>query len=277
LAGPASTNGSETFELVQATQEFVGGEEMNITAQNLRVHIPRNSITWTGTISITTRDPSLFLVEGETEWARPQVFSVEFLNEESTPVPGIIFSNPIQICFRITNEQWMDFTERPDAYQVQYFAVEENPPVWKTLPLKAYAAELCGLVNHLSLFALAMHIEQSIPVTGPTATASPTPTRTRRGIAPTEAGADEILPASTRPLIPTATDVPSVTPADTSEPGTTPVPTNTSGPTNTPKPINTSGPTGTPQPTDEPTQAPTEEPTQAPTEEPSPPSETPGA
>jgi hypothetical protein len=45
LTEPASKVDSGTFDLVEATQEFIGGDDMNITARNLRVHIPRNSIS----------------------------------------------------------------------------------------------------------------------------------------------------------------------------------------------------------------------------------------
>ena len=218
---PASNSQTGSGQVVQATQAYTPGQAMTITAQNVTVYVPQDSINVAGTILVNSRQPNLFPAAGQETWSRPQIVNVEFLNSEGAPVSGISFSRPIQVCFTLTPEQWGDFTEHPDAYQIQYYAVENDPPAWVALPMAKYpnVSTLCGQVNHLSLFALAVQVEPSIPVTGPTATPSrtsprpgstnpsgPPPADTQPPPIPTQLLPTNTSPAPTEPPPPTDTE-----------------------------------------------------------------------
>ncbi len=238
------------FNFVQATQVFTPGQAMTITSGNVAVYVPRDSVNLPGTISVVSREPNLFPAAAQTDWTRPQVIEVKFLNTQATPVPHIVFVNAVQICFKLTPEQWDDFTKRPDAYQVQYYAVENNPPSWQALPLATYADvnTLCGQTMHFSIFALAIRVDEVIPVTGLTATATSTlsgvhrpPIRTRVPPEATNPSAPDLtasVPTATQPAPtippqptdtqPAPTDIPPLptdTPAPTEPPPTEPAPT----------------------------------------------------
>ena len=82
--------------------------------------------------------------------------------------PEVIFPVPAQICFKITQERWLDYLFRQDEYLVQYYAEEQDPPRWVTLPMVTYPErnELCGQTDHLSLFALAIKDRHNEPLYG---------------------------------------------------------------------------------------------------------------
>jgi hypothetical protein len=125
-----------------------------------------------GNISITFRESNLFATAGGLEWIRPEVVNVEYRNSEGAPYSQITFAQPIEICFAVTPEQWQDYNERQQGYQVQFYAEQQDPPRWESLPGKSYAERLqiCGLTDHLSLFALAIQQEAIILETGATPT-----------------------------------------------------------------------------------------------------------
>lgn len=229
--------GTVPLNFVQATQVFTPGKAMTITSGNVSIYVPKDSVNLPGTISVVSQEPNLYNDTSQANWTRPQIIEVQFLNTQATPVPNIVFSNAVQICFKLTPEQWDDFAKRPDAYQVQYYAVENHPAVWQALPLATYAdvSTLCGQTMHFSIFALAVRVDQAIPVTGLTATpttvsaapgAQRHPRRGTSAVAPTNTAPP--LPAATQPQpLPTNTapPAPTETPAPTEPPPTEPAPT----------------------------------------------------
>lgn len=246
---------SRSPDFAQAAQVYVPGQEMTVTTGNVTVYVPQNAVSIGGTVSIASREPNLFPTVGQPNWTRPQIIEVEFLDTQGTPVPGIIFSSPVAICFKLTSEQWEDFTARPDAYEVQYYAVENHPVGWQALPLTMYAdvSLICGQSVHFTLFALAIRLDSIIPVTGLTMTPTsslpgarrtpirygptsddsadvplptsiqPNPTHTQPPVAPTSQPPSSTLPVPTLPL-PTENPPPTIEPEPTSG-GGLPIPT----------------------------------------------------
>lgn len=235
----STQEGSIDFE--HAIEEFTTGQAITASVENITVYVPKDSINLKGSISIIPREPNMFTSAGEAEWNRPQIVNVEFQTSEGAT--HVTFSNPIQICFGMTDEQWQDFLQQPDRFQVQYYAEEKNPPVWEFLPVTSYPdrLQLCGQTYHLSTFALAIKSETTIPMTGPTA--APTLTSTELSVSSAkipelnqntgahDSDSDEI-PDNLAPTNPPATDVPPPYPAPT-DPSVTELPTD-SAPTDPP-------------------------------------------
>lgn len=236
--------GRPGVDLVQATQAFIPGQAMTITDENVTIYVPKDSVNLPGTISIASREPNLFPVAAQPEWTRPQVIEVLFLNTQGTPVPNIVFANPAQVCFKLTPQQWKDFTKRTDAYQVQYYAVENNPRTWQTLPMATDSSKslLCGQTTHFSIFSLAIRQDAGIPVTGLTLTPTLSSAATRERRVPEQrdvppAGVNTSIPVPTQaqptnpPPTPVPTDVPPTEPPPTEPPPTEPPPATEPAPT----------------------------------------------
>jgi len=168
LKQPDSSTQDGAIEFAQATQVFTPGQDMTIQVTNVVVFVPKNATTLEGKFSVIKRESNLLSATGGSEWHRPLVINVEYLNNNGVPYREVDFVNPIQICFKLNNEQWQDYNKRPKDYLIQFFAEDQNPPRWENLVMVSDTEkfQLCGLTNHLSLFALAIWSEEAIPVTG---------------------------------------------------------------------------------------------------------------
>ena len=165
---PASSIQAGYGEFDIATEELTHDGNLAVGANNVTLYVPRAAIRLTGSIIIFPREPNLFPNAGEPGWSRPLVVNVEYRDENGVPYSDATFSIPVDICFKITRARWSDYLLRPDEYQVQHYAEDQNPPRWEPLPLAPYPErnELCGKTYHLSLFALAIKEGATNPFTG---------------------------------------------------------------------------------------------------------------
>jgi hypothetical protein len=177
LKQPYSSTQDGSIEFAQATQEFTPGQDMTISVTNVIVYVPKDATDLMGKFSIIKRESDLISAVDGSKWYRPLVVNVEYLNGSGVPYREVNFINPIQICFKLNREQFRDYNKRPTDFLVQYYAEEQNPPRWENLVIVSNSdkSQLCGLTDHLSLFALAVWSEEVIPVTGPTPTPSLAP------------------------------------------------------------------------------------------------------
>lgn len=169
LQKPDSSIQDGSVEFAIATQEFDLSEDIVIGINNVTLHMPRDAIAEAGRISITSRPPDLFSTSGDIKWMRPLVVNIEFHNIGGILISNLILTKPAEICFKVTQEEWANYTLHQNEYEVQTYAEELDLPRWEPLPIKAYPErnELCGETNHLSLFALAIEKpEPLIPGTG---------------------------------------------------------------------------------------------------------------
>jgi hypothetical protein len=169
-------------EFVQIPQKQNNAQEIIVSFDKVTLYVPEDATDLTGNFVISPRQPDLYSFASEPEWSRPIVVDIEYRNEEGVNYPGITFSKPVNICFTLTLEQWTDFTQRPDGFQVQYYDDKQSPSRWVSLSLSMDPEryELCGQTDHFSTYALAVKSVEVIPITGatltPTATPSPTAT-----------------------------------------------------------------------------------------------------
>jgi hypothetical protein len=271
-----------------SSQVAVPGQELIIGVDRVTLYVPKDAAVLDGVISISSLTSNIYSIAGEeSTWFRSQVVDVQYLDRQGVPYIDVTFPQPVSVCFMI-KERWDDYIQHPDEYLVQYYAEEQTPPVWVTLPMSAMADrfQLCGQTEHLSIFALAVKPPKEIPITGetliPTLVSSPTPTSVGTpgpGSTPTSSDHDAPAPApaSTR----AATDVPPTSIPPTSIPPTsipptavppTAVPPTAVPPTNIPptEPPATEPPATEPPATEPPDPDPTEPPDPDPTEPPAP-------
>lgn len=175
LQRPDSSIQAGASEFVQVTQEYQPGQDVVVGVNSTTLYVPGDAIQMPGSFALFPREPNLFTPPNDKTWARPLVVNVEFKDSEGKPVLAFNFARPAEICFTISHQRWIDYTLHPNYYEVQTYAEEKDPPVWETLPLMAYPdrRQLCGRVNHLSLFALATKPEIVIPLIEPTEILNP--------------------------------------------------------------------------------------------------------
>jgi len=175
MTRPASSTQAGSILAAQATRQVTPGQPSTVNVGTITVYLPANATTAPGTVVIIPREPDLYPAAGEIGWNRPQVINIEFRNTASTPQPQITLSQPAEVCFQLTANQWDAYKQTPDSYQVQYYDESQNPPRWAPLPLTTHdqQAQLCGQTTHFSLFALAVKAPVGVPNTG--ATPFPTP------------------------------------------------------------------------------------------------------
>jgi len=175
LEPPDSSIQVSTLEFVIAADEVHPKENLIVSAGNVTLYVPNDAIDVAGSIAITTREPNLFSLEGE-GWSRPNVVNIEFRSAEGLPLPLVVLAKPAQVCFKITQDQWLDYLLRPDEYLVQFYDQLLVPAQWVPIGMAEDAEQnqLCGLTDHLSLFALAIKTPQSeIPFVDVTPTSKP--------------------------------------------------------------------------------------------------------
>ena len=140
------------------TEEFIPDEDLVINFNNATLYVPRAAIQLAGNITIFPREPNLFSNASDSGWFRPLVIEIEYRDEAGILYSEATFSMPVQVCFKVTQERWLDYLYRQDEYQVQRYADKRNPPRWEPLPMVTFPDrnELCGETDHLSIFALAI-------------------------------------------------------------------------------------------------------------------------
>jgi hypothetical protein len=134
------------------------GETIRFMPGDVLLFVPARATDVEGAISIISREPDLFPDAGEAGWSRPQIVNVEYLDPNGIPYPKISFVRPLEICFAMTEEDWALFASRPEDYQVQVYDEGNSAPAWKAVPQVEHSDrfQLCGVTDHLSLFALAI-------------------------------------------------------------------------------------------------------------------------
>ena len=285
---------SQTNSFAPAIQVLLGTAEGGAAGEvinqgDITLYIPPNATGQQGTFSIAEANLDVTLISNDTQWIRPKVVNLEFRQPNGAPLSDISFDEPLEICFSLGNEQWQAFLAQPAAFEVQHYLDDADPPYWEVLPQTSYAErqQLCGEIDELSAFALAIKVEAQVPVTGPTAASTgttPVPTRTlippqatrtrnRDGASsgsslssgPTSTATSTPRPTNTQPP-PTPTRTPTRTPTDVLP--TDPPPTATRMPTRTPTATHTEPPPPPPTATDEPDPTSEPDPTETPGEDP---------
>jgi hypothetical protein len=168
LKRPASSTQDGSIEFAQVEQGFIPGQNTSINLSNVIIHVPRDATNLVGSFSAIKYESNQISAEDGADWHRPLIVNIKYLDGAGVPYPDMQFSAPLQICFKLSLEQWFDYNQRPMDYLVQYYAEDQNPPQWENLFIakRPEPFQLCGSIEHLSLFALAIWAGEEIPVTG---------------------------------------------------------------------------------------------------------------
>ena len=130
------------------------------------VYIPADAIRDEGYIALTPMEPNTF-TDPETGWNRPTVINLALYDKLGKLIaePDIVFT--LDICFSLTDDEKRDYITNRENYYIQFY---DDQNEWKKLnySIKSDNNQLCGEVNHLSLFSLAIKGFTKIPEPLPT-------------------------------------------------------------------------------------------------------------
>jgi hypothetical protein len=222
--------------VLQVTEQVESDQASMVGTDDVTLYIPAHSIPEDGTLSIRRVEPDQIPVSDDI-WTRPVVVLIEFMDADGRPVPDLRFLNRVEVCFRLTEEEWADSIRRPTSYQVQFYPPREQPAYWNVLLMSTHDEnlELCGLATRLGMFALAIEVEPQIPITGLTAAVLPASSTPR----------EDVEPAPTRNR-----ERPTPTPPPSTSTPQPPPPTEPPPPADTPRPREPGPPTDRPNPPD---------------------------
>jgi len=173
--------GAEGAEIIQIPQKQNNQQDIKVSLNSTTLYVPDTATNLTGNFVISPLLPNSYSYASEADWYRPIVADIVYRNSDGVPYHGITFSQPVSICFKLTQDQWADFKQRPNDFQVQYFDDAEAPFRWVSLPMTMDPElyELCTETDHLSIYALAVkNVVEEVPITGATLTRTPTPVPT---------------------------------------------------------------------------------------------------
>ena len=130
------------------------------TDKKVTIYIPANSIKEEGSISLTTMQSNLFTdIHGE--WDRPIVVNLDVYSPSGIIVHGPTINRNLDICFMLSEEESAGFLENREDYYIQYYKEKEGEDVWEKIEYssKTDSRQICGEINHLTLFSLAIRRE----------------------------------------------------------------------------------------------------------------------
>ena len=151
---PESSTQDGALEFSEAQGNLSIGEDTSVSMENITVHVPGSNITVDGNLVITIREPSLQPTAQKEDWDFYQVVNVEYRDAQDPSITYVEFDEPLKVCFGVTDEQWEIFNTTPENVVVQRYT--EETQVWE--PLQTMGQEenhqICGITEHLCLFAL---------------------------------------------------------------------------------------------------------------------------
>lgn len=163
LSPPSLGEPYDPFLLNQASTTLEPGKDHLVETQDGRVavFIPKGAHTGSGQFMVRVREPQLVPARLEGNYQRQLAVDLMFFSGEGSPLQGEQLPEAVLLCFRLSHEQRAVHQSSPWLFAVQRFAEETAPPSWQDIAQAPgwEPGHLCGLVEHLSLFALAQHFD----------------------------------------------------------------------------------------------------------------------
>jgi len=162
LTQPEMSKTQEAPVLNQAIGNYIPGEDLLLVSggKDISVLIPGCAIDQKGKIVLTPLGEYLNdQVEEDTVWSRPRTADVSFYSRSNELIDDLPINCSIRVCFTLTKEEWENYLDYPEDFEIQYLDDSDTPSLeWISVLMVAQRSshELCGNYNQLGLFALAM-------------------------------------------------------------------------------------------------------------------------
>ena len=162
-----SMQDDQTIEMDKTTLISMASGKFVITPGDVIVFIQENTFDMVSSLRITPSSTTGLSNIDETGWNRPLIVNVELLDKSGKNIENPDIASPLLICFNLEDSILDEYKKDESSLEIQRFDLEEDPPVWTTLPIAKYTEWnlLCGVTQHLSLFSAAIKVPQELTET----------------------------------------------------------------------------------------------------------------
>jgi hypothetical protein len=136
--------------------------------EKVTVYIPANAIKGNGYLVLTSMEPNLF-TDSNDEWNRPVIVNLDLYDELGKLITEPDIVSFLDICFFLNEKERNDYIDHRENYYIQYYDEKSGQNEWKKLnySIKSDSNQLCGEIDHLTLFSLAIKGEAKISLPTP--------------------------------------------------------------------------------------------------------------
>ena len=162
LRQPDLSKNQESPVLTQVTGTLKNGKELYLETGggDISVLISACRINLKGKIVLTPMGAYVNeQANADTSWSYPRTADVSFYDSSNKLIDNLELVCPIQVCFKLTDDQWNRYSKVPTDFAVQYLDDKDTTkPLW--IPIKNQmftdTHKLCGENYQLGLYGLAV-------------------------------------------------------------------------------------------------------------------------
>jgi hypothetical protein len=125
--------------------------------KKVTVYVPPNAIKNEGYFVLISMEPNIF-TDPNGEWKRPIVVSLNLFDRYGKIINKPTLARFLDICFLLGDDESAGFLNNRENYYIQYYEEKQNENKWINLSysIKSNNKQLCGEIDHLTLFSLAI-------------------------------------------------------------------------------------------------------------------------
>ncbi|HET7011014.1 MAG TPA: hypothetical protein VFI11_09585 [Anaerolineales bacterium] len=146
-----------------------GDDTLLVTPDGIvAVYVPIGAYPQAGDLVVKSRDLALMPQRAEDEFERFYPVDV-FIEENGTTLDGAAFVSPILLCYLLEPSLQAVVAVNAESVRIQSYLEDDSSRGWSTLAGAPgwMESQICSNVDHLSLFALAIHRSVLVGGVGP--------------------------------------------------------------------------------------------------------------
>jgi hypothetical protein len=151
------TPGYDLLAMGEVTASILPGQDVLLEAADgsIAFYLPQGSFAESGLLVLRPRPIDLTPIRSDDDYQRVAAVDLLLMDDSGSLRTPVAFSRPGLLCFRLDSQLQEVLAANPSALRVERFA---DPAGWIEMPSAAgwEDSQTCALVDHLSLFALAV-------------------------------------------------------------------------------------------------------------------------
>jgi len=147
-------------ELASSTVEPDQDQLVGLPHLGIAAFIPGGAFGGGGQVILKERRADLVPIQQDAGYVRGPAVDLIFITSGGEVLESVVLMQPVLLCFHLAPDQWAAQQTDPGTYRVEAFDESMTPPEWHPLtPAPGWDPEqVCGLVEHLSLFGLSRNM-----------------------------------------------------------------------------------------------------------------------
>lgn len=162
LKQPDLSKNQESPVLTQVTGTLKNGKELYLETGggDISVLIPACRINLKGKIVLTPMGAYVNeQANADVSWSYPRTADISFYDSSNKLIDNLELVCPLQVCFKLTDDQWSRYSKVPTDFEVQYLDDKDTTkPIWTSIDNTVFPEthKLCGENYQLGLYGLAV-------------------------------------------------------------------------------------------------------------------------